>query len=84
MKRCPALPHVTFDLQTCVPEWQVSASSSGWEYPHSLFSAAAENLSRACQCLRKDADTEVRICGAEAQIWDHLIQRAGKLCHSAL
>lgn len=68
MKLCPAFPHVMFDLQTCVLEWPVSASCSGWEHPHFLSSAAAENLSRVCLCLRKDADTEVTICGPEAQM----------------
>lgn len=68
MKLCPAFTHVAFDLQTCMLEWQVNASCSSWEHPHSLFFAAVENLARACLCLRKDADTEVTICGAEAQM----------------
>lgn len=68
MKLCPAFPHVIFDLQTCVLGWQVSASCSGWEHPHSLSSAAAENLPRVCLFLRKDADTEVMTCGPEAQM----------------
>lgn len=68
MKLCPAFPHVIFDLQTCVLEWQVSASFSGWEHPYSLSSVAPENLSRVCLSLRKDPDTEVTVCGAEAQM----------------
>lgn len=55
MKLCPAFTHVTSDLQTCVSEWQVSASLPWCECSRSLSSAAAAgSLSRACLCVQQN------------------------------